>query len=60
VVRLVHWGCAIWSCLDLRRGRVLRYEALHGKPTRAAMAVEAVSLEGWLERWLRGEDLFRT
>jgi hypothetical protein len=60
VVRLVHWGCAIWSCLDLRRGRVLRYEALHGTPTRAAMTIEAASLEGWLERWLRGDDLFRT
>jgi hypothetical protein len=59
VVRVVHWGCAIWSCLDLRSGRVLRYEALHGKSTRAAMIVEAVSFEGWLESWLRGEDLFR-
>lgn len=52
VLRLVHWGCAIWSCFDVRRGRVLRYEPLHGKSARGAMMVEAVSLESWFEGWL--------
>jgi hypothetical protein len=56
VVRLVDWGCAIWSCLDVRRGRVLRYEPLEGKAPRAAMIVEAVSFEDWLERWLQGDE----
>jgi hypothetical protein len=56
VLRLVHWGCAIWSCLDVRSGRVLRYEPLHGKRTREAMIIEATSLESWIERWLQADD----
>jgi hypothetical protein len=58
VLRFVHWGCCIWSCIDARTGRVLRYEPLHGRRDREAMVFEATSLEQWMERWLRGEELF--
>ncbi|HEY2511785.1 MAG TPA: SMI1/KNR4 family protein [Polyangiaceae bacterium] len=59
VLRLVHWGCAIWSCLDVRRDRVFRFEHLHGTRTREAMLVEATSLKSWLEGWLQGSAAFR-
>jgi hypothetical protein len=58
VLRFVDWGCSIWSCIDARTGRVLRYERLHGKRDREAMALEAASLEQWMERWVRGEEMF--
>jgi hypothetical protein len=58
VLRFVDWGCCIWSCIDARTGRVLRFEPLHGKRDREAMEWEADSLEQWLERWLRGENVF--
>jgi hypothetical protein len=59
-VRILEWGCCIWSVLDLRHGRVLRFEPVEGKRDREAMEPEADSLDDWLRRWLRGEDLFRT
>jgi hypothetical protein len=59
VLRLVHWGCAIWSCLDTRTGRVHRYEALHGKRARDVMILEADSMEQWLTRWLAGDSLWQ-
>jgi hypothetical protein len=58
VLRMVHWGCDIWSCLDTRTGRVHRHESLHGKRARDAMVVEADSLEQWLTRWLAGDSLW--
>jgi hypothetical protein len=57
VLRFVDWGCCIWSCIDARTGRVLRYEPLHGKRVREAMVFEAASLEEWMERWARGEEM---
>lgn len=54
-VRVLHWGCAIWTCVDSRTGRVYRYEHFHGKTSRDAMSPQADSLEEWLQRWLRGE-----
>jgi hypothetical protein len=60
VLRFVDWGGCIWSCLDARTGRVLRFEPLHGKRQRdrEAMVLEADSLEQWMERWLSGEEMF--
>jgi hypothetical protein len=58
VLRFVDWGCGIWSCLDARTGRVLRYEPLHGKRDREAMVLEAASLEPWMDRWVRGDEMF--
>jgi hypothetical protein len=58
VLRVLNWGCAIWSCLDARSGQVLRFERLQGKRTRDLMIVEADSLEQWLTRWLAGDQLW--
>lgn len=58
VLRLLEWGCNIASCIDARTGRILRYEPDSGVPEKD-MTAEADSLQDWLRRWLRGEDLFR-
>jgi hypothetical protein len=57
VLRFVEWGCTIWSCIDARTGRILRYDPVSEVPEKD-MTPEADSLEEWLERWLSGEEMF--
>lgn len=60
ILRIVEWGCGIGSCIDARSGQILRYDpTAQGDPARD-MTFEAESLEEWLQRWLRGADLFHT
>jgi hypothetical protein len=54
---LCHWGCAIFSYLDMATGRVFR-EAYYGDE-KYGFECEAPTLEAWLELWLeKGMDLF--
>jgi hypothetical protein len=58
VLRVVDWGCAIWSCIDARSGQMLRYEPTSQQDPARDMTAEAECLEEWVERWVRGENLF--
>ena len=54
---LCHWGCAIYSYLDMTTGRVFR-EAYYGDE-RYGFECEALSLEAWFELWMaKGLDMF--
>jgi hypothetical protein len=54
---LCHWGCAIFSYLDIHSGRVFR-EAYYGDD-QFGFEYEASSLEAWFELWLvKGMAMF--
>ncbi|WP_160146039.1 SMI1/KNR4 family protein [Dictyobacter aurantiacus] len=54
---LCHWGCAIYSYLDIQTGRVFR-EAYYGD-NQYGFECEALSLEAWFELWLaKGIHMF--
>jgi hypothetical protein len=57
MLQILHWGCNIWSCVDVRTGRVFRYEWLDGTRVLDCMVPEADSLQTWFERWLSGEEM---
>ena len=66
-VTLCHWGCAIFSNLDLWTGRIyLTYAVkrhdvvrepadVRAEDCALGVAYQAASVEDWLVRWLRGE-----
>ena len=59
LVPLCHWGCEIWSCADCTSdgGRVIRWdpnEIGRDGPWQLAFALEADSVEQWLDAWLDG------
>jgi hypothetical protein len=58
---ICHWGCAIYSCVDCSDGKatVIRFDPnpIDGDWTKA-FAAEGYAFLGWLQAWLRGEELF--
>jgi hypothetical protein len=58
------WGCTYYSYLDcaLPETPVLAFdENSHGHgPWGCAFSLHAASFEDWMERWLNGEDLWKT
>lgn len=63
VVPVCHWGCAIYSCVDVRSGPapIVRFDPNgHGPETGwdGAWWQEASSSEAWLRAWVEGRLTF--
>jgi len=58
VLMMCDWGCNIYSCLDCSSPNlpVLRMDS--NRNFLVEWAIEAPSLQQWLEAWLDGEDVF--
>jgi hypothetical protein len=58
------WGCGYFSCIDcaLPSAPVLAFdEGAHGHgPWGCAFGLHAASFEEWMQRWVKGEDLWKT
>ena len=64
LVRLCHWGCAIYSCVDCSKPEapitVWDPNCWSGDrtPAESAMAQESPSLEAWIADWAAGAKLW--
>lgn len=50
LLQFCHWGCAIWSCIDCKTGKILRADPNFG--TNYVIVQEAESFDSFMRLWL--------
>jgi hypothetical protein len=58
VLTLCDWGCNIYSCLDCSSSDLPIFRMDSNENFMVEWAIEASSLQQWLEAWVDGKSLF--